>query len=363
MTETQSTDSGYRDLGFRQVSRSAYARSTGRVTDIYLGHCEMHDRPVRYEGTTSVTPVAGQPGTYRIWCPVPEAGASGHWIAGAERLVAVTTNVTCDGACMSARRPSCDCGCGGMNHGRSWGTTATSEEFESALARYQAEKARTEAKREQRRQSAQRKLRRDFAAWREDQDPKVLAHLDAYPADGTNCFLADLAGQLRSGRMLSERQMDAAGRSIERDAVHAARRAAMQAEIDERKATAKPVPDGGGRVTVTGKIIKIKASEGYADSIRFQMIVAAEDGYAVMGSVPAVIEDYAMAERREQIWEGVDTRRPSYEPDYYGASQRWTNALKGVEVTFDAALARSEKDPTFGYFKRPTRVSFEKLPA
>ena len=348
-----------KDMGYRTIRRSLVAHDTARPTSIYLGTCEMHVRGVRYEGENA-SAVAGEPGWYRVWCPVPEGGASGHWIR-AQRLMAVTTTTTCDGSCMGALGPICDCGCGGANHGRAWGQSATSEQFEAAVTRLTAIRERTEARREQRRQSAQRRLRRDFAAWREDQDPKVLAHLDAYPADGTNGFLADLAGQLRSGRMLSERQMDAAGRSIERDAVFAARRAAMQAEIDERKATAKPVPDGGGRVTVTGKIIKIRASEGYADSIRFQMIVAAEDGYAVMGSVPAVIEDYAMAERREQIWEGVNDRRPSYEPDYYGASQRWTNALKGVEVTFDAALAPSEKDPTFGYFKRPTKVSFTKL--
>ena len=347
------------DLGYRQVSRSAYAHETAQPLHIYLGTCEMHDRPVRYEGGNA-TPVSGQMGKYRIWCPVPEAGASGHWII-AEQLMAVRTTVTCDGSCMSARRPSCDCGCGGANHGRSWGVTATREQFESALAKYQAEQVRIVAKREERAETKQRKARQGYDTWAAD-NADLLAALEAhrpdelgYPQPGSNGFLCDIARQaLVHGKILTDGQLAAATRVV---AETAARNARVAAEKAERAANARPCPEG--RIEISGEIVRIKASEGYMpDSIRFQAIVAC-DGYAVMITLPRDVESWAMAERREQIWEGYEDRRSSYGgTDWDGVSRRWTKACRGVKITFTAQVERSRKDESFGFGKRPTRVSF-----
>lgn len=344
------------DYGYRKVSRSAYAHDTGQVLDIFLGTCETHDRGVRQEGRAD--PVSGQPGKYRIWCPVPEGGASGHWLV-ADRLVAVTTHVTCDGACMSARGPSCECGCGGMNHGKSWGTTATRQEFEAARAKYQAEKARTEAKREQRREAEQRRARRDYDTWAAEH-AKLLAALEAhkpdelgYPQPGSSEFLCDIARQaLVHGKILTDNQAAAAERSIARDKARATQAA-------ERAANAKPCPEG--KVCVSGTIVKVKASEGYmSDTVRLQAVVAC-DGYAVMMTLPKDVERWVMNERREQLWQDYKEDRygrNSYGTDYEGAGRRWTNACKGVQITCTAQVEQSRQDASFGFGKRPSRVTF-----
>lgn len=346
------------DLGYRKVSRSAYAHESAQTLDIYLGTCEMHGRPVRYEGGNA-TPVSGQAGKYRIWCPVPEAGASGHWIL-AERLVAVRTTVTCDGSCMSARRPSCDCGCGGANHGRSWGVTATREQFESAMLKYKAEQERTETKRVQRAEARVRKARQGYDAWAAG-NAGLLAALEAhrpdelgYPQLGSNGFLCDIARQaLIHGKILTDGQVAAATRVA---AEVAARNAARAAEQAERAASARPCPEG--RIEISGEIVRIKASEGFTyDSTRLQAIVAA-DGYAVMITLPRAVEDWATGNRRTELWEGYETWG-GRGTDYDGLGQRWTKACRGVKITFTAQVERSRKDESFGFGKRPTRVSFD----
>jgi hypothetical protein len=351
------------DYGYRQVSRSAYAHQTGQPLNIFLGTCEIHDRPVRYEGGNA-TAVSGQPGKYRIWCPVPEGGASGHWMI-AERLVAVTTTVTCDGSCMSARRPSCDCGCGGANHGRSWGVTATRQEFESALARYQAGQARIEKARETRRERAGRQAAAAYETWA-GEHRGLLAALEAHrpdelgrPQPGSNGFLCDIARQaLVHGKILTPGQVAAAERVAAEQAARNAERAARDAEIAERKANARPCPEG--RVCVSGEIVKIKASEGYMpDSIRLQAVVAC-DGFAVMMTLPREVERWAMAERREQIWEGTRGVTRDYGgTDWDGVSRRWTAACRGVQIVCTATVERSGRDESFGFGKRPTKVTFD----
>lgn len=344
------------DYGYRHLRRSAYAHDTGRGLDIYLGVCEAHGRPVRHEGTPEGP--AGM-GHYWITCPV-----GGERIK-AERLVAVTSHVVCDGSCMGAIGPNCDCGCGGMNHGKSWGTSATREQYESAMAKYQARQERVRVQREKRHEAAERKARRSFDDWKAE-NAELVAGLEAHKPDelgntpeGGNYFLTDMARIVHiHGKRLTEGQASAAERVLAEHAARQVARAANEAARREREASAKPVPEG--KVKISGEIVKIKCSEGYmADSVRTQAIVAA-DGYAVMITLPRVVDDYAMDKRRAQLWEGYE--RPSYSgTDYEGASIRWTNALRGVKITFTATVERSRKDPSFGFGKRPTKVSFTPL--
>ena len=340
------------DLGYRKVSRSAYAHETAQTLDIYLGTCEDHGRPVRHEGSAERS--TRKHGMYLIECP----GDGGHMIL-AERLVAVTTTVTCDGSCMGARGPNCDCGCGGANHGKSWGVTATREQFESALARYRAEQERTEARRVQRAEARVRKARQGYDTWAADH-AELLAALEAhrpdelgYPQPGSNNFLCDIARQaLIHGKILTDGQVAAATRVV---AEVTARNARVAAEKAERAASARPCPEG--RVEISGEIVKIKASEGFTfDSTRLQAIVAA-DGYAVMITLPRAVEDWATGNRRTQLWEGYETWG-GRGTDYDGLGQRWTKACRGVRITFTAQVERSGRDESFGFGKRPTRVSF-----
>jgi hypothetical protein len=341
------------DLGYQKVNRSAYAHSTGKRLDIYLGECETHNRPVRFEGQPTGG-YTGHPGRYYITCP--EDG--GHHIEG-ERLAGVTTEVTCDGSCMSARRPSCDCGCGGANHGKSWGTTVTRQEFESALLTYRAEKQKIEAKREQRREAREHKARKDFENWAAENGTVVKA-LEAhkpddlgYPQPGSNDFLCDLARQLSHGKILTDNQVNAALRGIERAHVR-------ELERQEREANKRPCPKGA-KINVSGEIVKIKAREGYMPgSLQFQAIVRC-DGYAVQVTLPRQVENWVMNDRhaREILWRDSG-RRQTYDTDWEGLGQRWTEALKGGHLSFTAAeITRWAKDESLGFAKRPTKTTFQ----
>src|SRR6266566_1229014 len=120
-------------LGSQKVRRSAHAEKTATALAIYLGVCARDNRPVRCEFPLDMGPSANIP------CP-----QCGQPVSG-ERLHAVTTTLTCDGSCRSARRPWCECGCGGINHGNVWTAGALiyqREVVESALANYRAEQAR-----------------------------------------------------------------------------------------------------------------------------------------------------------------------------------------------------------------------------
>ena len=336
------------DLGSRHISRSAYADSTGTETNIYLGVCEQHERPVRYEGTDVSLAYSGN-GKYLINCP------EGNHPIAAERLVAVTTRLTCDSSCMSARRAYCACGCGGINHGKSWGTTVTRQEYESALNSYRAEIKRNAEKREAKREAKERKARESFETWAAGNAELVAAlesHLPddlGYPREGSNDFLASLARQVhRQGKILSENQVTAGARTLRQLEKRATEKAAWAAD-------AKPAPTGKG-VRIEGEIIKVTAREGYSyNEIDYKMTVKC-DGYAIWVSVPARLRDWATSERGDVIYS--DERYRGY-TDYEGISHRWTEALKGVKVQFTAEVSQSSKSESFGFAKRPTQVQFQ----
>ncbi len=161
-------------LGSQKVCRSAHADKTATALTIYLGVCERDNRPVRFEHPRDMGPSAG--------IPCPECGQP---VAG-ERLHAVTTTLTCDGSCRSARRPWCECGCGGLNHGNLWTAGALigqREVVESALASYRAERARTAARGEARREAEASALRAQLeqVERRPDRISRLKAALTALP--------------------------------------------------------------------------------------------------------------------------------------------------------------------------------------
>jgi hypothetical protein len=143
-------------LGSQQVCRSARAEQTATALTIYLGVCERDNRPVRFEYPADMGPSADIP------CPECALPVTG------ERLHTVTTTLTCDGACRSARRPWCECGCGGINHGNLWtagALTGQRQVVESALAAYRAGQARVAAGRQARREAEARRQRAEFERW------------------------------------------------------------------------------------------------------------------------------------------------------------------------------------------------------
>lgn len=106
-------------------------------------------------------------------------------------------------------------------------------------------------------------------------------------------------------------------------------------KIEEDNAKMKPVPTDlfDGRNTFSGEIACTKeVFNDYGSTLK--MLVIEERGFKVWGTAPAALWD-----------------------DHSGDVRGW-------KIEFDAALDASDKDDTFAFFKRPTKVSvIEKVAA
>jgi ribosomal protein L36 len=91
------------------------------------------------------------------------------------------------------------------------------------------------------------------------------------------------------------------------------------------KAERSPVPVTDDRVVVAGTVLKLDTrDDGYG--VKLVMTVQADEGYVLWGTVPSSLDSYE-------------------------------NPLQtGDRVTFSAKLERSDKDETFGFYKRPTKA-------
>jgi hypothetical protein len=96
-------------------------------------------------------------------------------------------------------------------------------------------------------------------------------------------------------------------------------------ERETEAAEASPVPVTDERIVITGVIVKVDFKEGfgYYDAPRKVIIVKDDRGFKVWGSAPKPL---------------------------HGAEQ-------GDRVTFTAAVEVSDRDETFGFFKRPTKAA------
>ena len=107
--------------------------------------------------------------------------------------------------------------------------------------------------------------------------------------------------------------------AILRDRQRFDEREVRKAEWAAQKAQAQDVPQGAAHVR--GEVVSVKVHDGPYGS-RLVMTVRDERGFAVWGSVPAAID----------------------------------NVARGDVVEFDATLSVSDKDPKFGFFKRPRKA-------
>ena len=87
-------------------------------------------------------------------------------------------------------------------------------------------------------------------------------------------------------------------------------------------ANAKPVPAASGRVLIKGEVLTVREQEGFYGP-QIKMLVKAEDGWKVWGSVPSAIAD---------------------------------EVKKGSVVEFNASLKASDNDKYFGFFSRPAKA-------
>ena len=142
---------------------------------------------------------------------------------------------------------------------------------------------------------------------------------------GEWCYitLCDIVGKLVKYGSISDKQMNfcikLADQCLNFKAVKAEKDAVKAAEL----ADAEAVPVSEDRVTIIGTIVSVKYD---ANWMKYNMLVKDNRGFKVWGSVPSKID---------------------------------ADEAKGGTVTFDAKVTQSNKDEYFGFFKRPTKVSFE----
>lgn len=140
-----------------------------------------------------------------------------------------------------------------------------------------------------------------------------------------NDFLADVAYRFRLNGTLSDRQVAAVLKTLDRVTQYAARDAERDAAKAELVAAGVTAPEG--KITVTGEIVKTKIQDGNY-GIAYKMIVKAPEGWSVWSTIPA-----ALASTVESLTE-----------------------LEGRTVTFTATLKRSDRDALFAFANRPTRA-------
>lgn len=135
---------------------------------------------------------------------------------------------------------------------------------------------------------------------------------------GENIFIQDVAARFGKKGYLSQRQADTVVYAHKRDLDRAKRNVADEPKV--------PAPEGNG-IEITGKVLKV-ASQDNGWNVREVMTVLDERGFKVWGTVPSSIH-----------WVEEDgDRRP---------------IQRGDLVTFVANVTRSDRDESFGFFKRP----------
>lgn len=156
-------------------------------------------------------------------------------------------------------------------------------------------------------------LRAAFVA--ENPDMRWMDEAETPEPFASNSFLTDVARKFRTYGEISAAQYNAVSRVMVQAAERAAR---IAAEVDEVK-----VPVIEGKITITGEILSTKWQDSdYGATLK--MLVKDDRGFKVWGSVPSVL----------------------------GSPER------GDTVSFSATVTKSDKDESFGFFKRPTKAKF-----
>ncbi len=242
----------------------------------------------------------------------------------------------CDDRCQYATREFCSCSCGGANHRA--GYIAPPAKIPVWVRHRDAK--RHAAKRTRATEKADR-ARVDRATLAADGRAALLAAhpflsellTDRYAGTGDR-FHESMRAALDAGSM-SPGMVAAVERMITRDRERDARRAA--ADAARAVAVAAGVSVREGRQAVRGVIVGVKeVADRYSYTERYitKITVACADGTRLFGTLPADIE-------------------PEWSPEIADAFVGWSDRIKGQRVTFVATVEPSDKDPLFGFFKRP----------
>lgn len=306
-------------------------------TDEFIGKCAVCRLPTR------VT-ITDQPG--KDYCAITCIHCDDDQPRiDAERLYGVVSRDTCDGACMSATGRLCVCGCGGKNHGKTWGATRESEATASAIEKFYAKEKRNAERRERVAREKREATANAFVDWYKSlstDERRVIDfiakydNLTAYGLD--SAFMFDMRSMLVNShpyidedvviesKPLTEKQFAAVVRSTERTW-------SFIAGIAEERKSAKPVIEG--RYELIGTILSGKVVGGFKKN-DYKILVAVE-GYKIWGNCPSSLIDEVF----------ISTAR-DYRA-YTGPSGY--DFKKGLVIKMTASVRKSERDESFGLFK------------
>jgi len=182
--------------------------------DIFLGVCKRCNRPRRE--TDTGYPLSTWADKHNGECdechrPVPM-----------ERVYGAEIGMQCDDRCQGATRTSCDCACGGVNHGGIW--SMKDNILAGALAQYRSTQAKRQETRERRVKDREADRLEAFRAWTQAEPQAFYVdYLRVYRnqrKDGTeeypNPFLDSLVKWLSAHKPLTDNQLAQAKRTIDR---------------------------------------------------------------------------------------------------------------------------------------------------
>ncbi len=149
-----------------------------------------------------------------------------------------------------------------------------------------------------------------------------------------NSFLQDLARKLRIYGELSEKQIEAARRTIVKSYEGAKKHDENEIKRAEEKANAQPVITG--RIEITGLVLSVREPAEDAIFPSWKMLVRDDRGFKVWGSVPIALCRFVNASGHE-VWLGWDS-------------------IKDHRISFVGTVEQSKDDPTFGFYSRPTNA-------
>jgi hypothetical protein len=189
------------------------------------------------------------------------------------------------------------------------GETCLANRFERATADFHSLRKQAQLDRQQQR------IRKARAAWFAINEDRFVAFewarhmVEVEGAYGYEGMRGNFVSKVNRDGMTSDKFVSA----IMRDMVRTERR---EEERTAEAAKASPVVEGKG--TVTGEVVSVKWQENDFGG-RMVMTVRDDRGFVVWGTVPAAIDDVE----------------------------------RGDRVRFDTTVTTSDRDETFGFFKRP----------
>jgi hypothetical protein len=249
----------------------------------------------------------------------------------------------CDGSCMAAIGKICSCSCGGVNHGRWNVAIELVPVWEQDQARAaQAKRVRDFRERAERKATvAQDKADAGRAALLAEYPDLAFLADEAWSRDNVwSTFMIDMKRYFLAGDM-TPRQASAAASAVKRTNDKIARTAKIDAERAAVVASGATV--AAGRREIAGEIVSAKETDDlysrYGGTI-VKITVKLADGTAVWGTLPKSAYDAEAPVMRSQ--------------DSYVA---WFRGLTGRTITFTGTVEPSDKDQTFGFFKRPAKIT------